>query len=61
MNKTKINLNDYSRILLSETAPADVPIIFTNNWFYQKIKNKKVTIQTPTTKIIQSVIKKLYF
>jgi len=41
MNKTKINLNDYSRILLSETAPVDVPIIFTNNWFYQKIKNKK--------------------
>ena len=41
MNKTKINLNDYSRILLSETAPGDVPIIFTNNWFYQKIKNKK--------------------
>ncbi|OAI11607.1 hypothetical protein A1507_20065 [Methylomonas koyamae] len=40
MNKAKIKLNDYSRILLSETAPGDVPIIFTNNWFYQKIKNK---------------------
>lgn len=41
MNKAKIKLNDYSRILLSETSPYDVPIIFTNNWFYQKTKNKK--------------------
>jgi len=40
MKKTKIKLNDYSRILISETAPLDVPIIFTNNWFYQNIKNK---------------------
>ncbi|PSL13433.1 reverse transcriptase (RNA-dependent DNA polymerase) [Marinobacterium halophilum] len=41
MKKAKIKLNDYSRILLSETSPYDVPIIFTNNWFYQKIKNKR--------------------
>lgn len=41
MNRTKIKLNDYSRILLSETSPYDVPIIFTNNWFYQKNKNKE--------------------
>lgn len=41
MKKIKIKLNDYSRILLSETSPYDVPIIFTNNWFYRKIRNKK--------------------
>ncbi|MAX52736.1 MAG: hypothetical protein CMH22_12200 [Methylophaga sp.] len=33
-----IKLNDYNRILLSDTAPFDVPIIFSNNSFYKKIE-----------------------
>ena len=39
--KLKINLNDYPRILLSETAPYDVPIIFTNNWFFRHVRDQK--------------------
>ena len=30
-----IRKNDANRALLSETSPEDVPIIFSNNWFYQ--------------------------
>lgn len=33
--KSIIKKNDYNRVLLSETSPEDVPVIFSNNWFYQ--------------------------
>lgn len=40
INRNKIKLSDFSRILISETSPVDTPIIFTNNWFYQNIRYK---------------------
>lgn len=52
MKQTKIKLDDYSRILLSETSPNDVPIIFTNNWFYQKIKK-----EGQQSKAVQDILK----
>lgn len=55
MKKTRINLNDYSRMLLSETSPFDVPIIFTNNWFYKKIRHKD-----KKTESIKSVVEYLF-
>ncbi len=36
-NVKKININDYCRVVLSETAPFDIPIIFTNTWFYNHL------------------------
>lgn len=38
--RKKVRLNDYTRVLLTETSPDDVPIIFTNNWLYKNIKYK---------------------
>lgn len=32
-----VKKRDYNRVLLSETAPIDVPVIFSNNWFYEHI------------------------
>ncbi|MBR9866512.1 MAG: RNA-directed DNA polymerase [Oceanospirillales bacterium] len=40
IKKQSIKLSDFYRILVSETSPVDTPIIFTNNWLYQNIKNK---------------------
>ncbi|WP_438864319.1 antiviral reverse transcriptase Drt3b [Neptunicella sp.] len=33
--KSIIKKNDFNRVLLSETSPEDVPIIFSNYWFYK--------------------------
>lgn len=33
--KSIVKKNDFNRVLLSETSPEDVPVIFSNNWFYQ--------------------------
>jgi hypothetical protein len=33
--KSIIKKNDFNRVLLSETSPEDVPVIFSNYWFYQ--------------------------
>ncbi|WP_261886165.1 antiviral reverse transcriptase Drt3b [Vibrio pomeroyi] len=38
MKKT-LKKGDYNRVLLSETAPLDVPVIFSNNWFYEHISD----------------------
>ena len=35
--KKLVKKGDYNRVLLSETAPIDVPVIFSNNWFYEHI------------------------
>lgn len=37
----KINRGDYNRIILSETSPFEVPIIFSNEGFYRKISSGK--------------------
>ncbi|MDF3077999.1 MAG: DNA-binding protein [Sphingobacteriaceae bacterium] len=39
MSKIKIDKNDAVRVLLSETLPYEVPILFSNEGFYQIIKN----------------------
>lgn len=42
MSKTqKVKLSDYYRVLLSETAPFDVPLIFSNNHFYSRMRSYK--------------------
>jgi hypothetical protein len=33
--KSIIKKNDFNRVLLSETSPEDVPVIFSNSWFYK--------------------------
>ncbi|NKF50191.1 RNA-directed DNA polymerase [Shewanella sp. WXL01] len=33
--KKKLKTSDFNRVLLSETIPSDIPLIFTNNWFYR--------------------------
>lgn len=43
MDRVKVDKKDYSRVLLSETSPVDVPIIFSNNWFYKHIKEVERT------------------
>lgn len=39
--KTTINKSNFTRVLLSETSPLDVPVIFTNTYFYQNKNEKK--------------------
>jgi len=38
MKKIPIVISDYERILLTEVLPYELPIIFTNEWFYQQAK-----------------------
>lgn len=40
--KKLVKKGDYNRVLLSETAPVDVPVIFSNNWFYEHISESKL-------------------
>lgn len=35
--KKIVKKGDYNRVLLAETAPIDVPVIFSNNWFYEHV------------------------
>lgn len=37
--KVLVKKSDYNRVLLSETAPQDVPIIISNTWFYNHIRD----------------------
>ncbi|KDO00213.1 antiviral reverse transcriptase Drt3b [Pseudomonas donghuensis] len=39
MPKSRINKGDFNRVLLTETAPYEVPVIFNNEGFYEHIKN----------------------
>jgi len=55
-NKLKVKLNDYARILVSETSPYDVPIIFSNNWFYRHIRSS----MGKNTQIKQDIINFLF-
>ncbi|GAB1050098.1 MAG: RNA-directed DNA polymerase [Shewanella algae] len=55
--KSIIKKNDYNRALLSETSPEDVPIIFSNYWFYQHMNEyykSNITSQFKK-KIIESI------
>lgn len=54
-NKRKVRKSDVSRVLLSETIPYDVPIIFTNNWFYNLISNYE-SINDDLKLIVESVL-----
>ncbi|MCU1723383.1 antiviral reverse transcriptase Drt3b [Pseudomonas sp. 5P_5.1_Bac1] len=40
MPKTRINRGDCTRVLLTETIPYEVPVIFSNEGFYTNIKSK---------------------
>lgn len=46
-NTNKIKKNDFLRILLTETVPTDIPIIFSNDGFY---RNCKIEIMKSTKK-----------
>ena len=41
-----VKKRDYNRVLLSETAPIDVPVIFSNNWFYEHISGMNSGIES---------------
>lgn len=41
MPKSRINKGDHARVLLTETTPYELPVIFSNDGFYQHIKNNK--------------------
>lgn len=44
--KKLVKKRDYNRVLLSETAPIDVPVIFSNNWFYEHISGMNAGIES---------------
>lgn len=39
MPKSRINKGDHNRVLLTETIPYELPVIFSNDGFYQHVKN----------------------
>ncbi|MFG0805305.1 antiviral reverse transcriptase Drt3b [Pseudomonas fluvialis] len=41
MPKSRINKGDHARVLLTETIPYELPVIFSNDGFYQHIKNNR--------------------
>lgn len=44
--KKIVKKGDYNRVLLSETAPLDVPVIFSNNWFYEHISDNSLKLSS---------------
>src|SRR5471032_1632273 len=34
--------NDFSRILLTETLPYEVPVFFSNDYFYERVKKQDI-------------------
>lgn len=53
MPKSRINKGDHNRVLLTETIPYELPVIFSNDGFYQHVKNDS----THTRNILLSVKK----
>ncbi|EGR1591915.1 RNA-directed DNA polymerase [Vibrio parahaemolyticus] len=50
--KEQVKKSDYNRVLLSETAPFDVPVIFSNNWFYQHMSENESNTSSEVKKTI---------
>ncbi|EGR1422915.1 RNA-directed DNA polymerase [Vibrio mimicus] len=50
--KEQVKKSDYNRVLLSETAPFDVPVIFSNNWFYQHMSENESNTSSEIKKAI---------
>lgn len=50
--KELVKKGDYNRVLLSETAPIDVPVIFSNNWFYQHMSEHESNTSSEVKKRI---------
>ena len=51
MPKSRINKGDFSRVLLTETTPYEVPVIFNNEGFYEHIKTEDLH----TTNLLTSI------
>ena len=48
--KIRFDKNDFDRVLITETLPAEVPLIFSNDNFYDFVKNKQSTESDPLLK-----------
>lgn len=49
-NLRRVRKEDYERVILTETLPYEVPVIFSNFGFYsilKKLQQKKITHPTP--------------
>lgn len=59
MKPIKLDKKDYSRALLTDTTPADVPIIFSNSGLYINshiVKNNKNNIKTKMVKYLYEIL-----
>ena len=58
MKKSTIKKSDVNRVLLSETSPEDVPVIFSNNWFYKHMDEYRRNLTSSDFKkdIIEKVL-----
>ncbi len=64
MKKSKIQKSDINRILLSETSPEDVPVIYSNNSFYRHMneyyKSKSKSKSKSSSDFKQKIIHSLF-
>ncbi|WP_236732684.1 antiviral reverse transcriptase Drt3b [Vibrio anguillarum] len=57
--KKLVKKSDYNRVVLSETAPLDVPVIFSNNWFYEHLSELDCNTGTPLG-LKNDIVKKIF-
>ncbi|MDP5191959.1 hypothetical protein, partial [Rheinheimera baltica] len=55
--KFLVKKSDFNRVLLSETSPEDVPVIFSNYWFYSHMDgyHKSEEVSEFKKKLIESI------
>ena len=59
-NEIKLDKKDYHRVLLTDTFPGDVPVIFSNDGFYINCRSRSLNGKATRHKVFDSIFGSLF-